>query len=291
MVVKNYNDDYRKMITDVANTRSKISSLYDFLEQHEDYLKYVYELVAFTAYVINYDIIKDGETDEDYENAMIIIEALNGADDVTSLISDKDFFVNLYDWCVEFCNLSINLRKEIMVNATDKLELLKRLFPASINDFIYYCSDYNPGEILDDYHAKLEYYDDEKIALDDCVEYYTEVLCSLKNKDYYKFKYLVLEMFEVYYKYNKYLLASKTETDFFAKNLIDLSEVNLSLTIFGIQKNPQMLKAIVRNYIIYNNLDEKVKMLVDDYYQEKENGVSLTKVYKQSRRLKQLDES
>lgn len=264
MKVVNFNDEFRCAIINVTDSPDKIKELYDFCFNNDTYLEYVLGLVFFSAYVYAYDARKKEETtpdnddlfgeldDEDYS---LIVDYGNEFDNVTELFIDVDTFLYYFSFFEEFSNYSKSIKSEVVRTSLEKSDFLIKMFPAAINDYLYYCNDYDPDDIVDDYNDKLSYFkDDKEAALKSCLNYYLEVFDKLKNDDIYKFEYLILEMFETYYKYNKYLLWAGKKADSFAPELISLADESVTYVIFSALKNKNIIAELIRSFITYSAL-------------------------------------
>lgn len=299
MKVVNFNDEFRCAIINVTDSPDKIKELYDFCFNNDTYLEYVLGLVFFSAYVYAYDARKKEETtpdnddlfgeldDEDYS---LIVDYGNEFDNVTELFIDVDTFLYYFSFFEEFSNYSKSIKSEVVRTSLEKSDFLIKMFPAAINDYLYYCNDYDPDDIVDDYNDKLSYFkDDKEAALKSCLNYYLEVFDKLKNDDIYKFEYLILEMFETYYKYNKYLLWAGKKADSFAPELISLADESVTYVIFSALKNKNIIAELIRSFITYSALSSEEKKKVNNYYQDEQNALRLSEVAGQCKRLKKED--
>ncbi len=314
MKVVNFNDEFRCAIINVTDSPDKIKELYDFCFNNDTYLEYVLGLVFFSAYVYAYDARKKEEMtpdnddlfgefdDEDYslivdygnefddEDYSLIVDYGNEFDNVTELFIDVDTFLYYFSFFEEFSNYSKSIKSEVVRTSLEKSDFLIKMFPAAINDYLYYCNDYDPDDIVDDYNDKLSYFkDDKEAALKSCLNYYLEVFDKLKNDDIYKFEYLVLEMFETYYKYNKYLLWAGKKADSFAPELISLADESVTYVIFSALKNKNIIAELIRSFITYSALSSEEKKKVNNYYQDEQNALRLSEVAGQCKRLKKED--
>lgn len=299
MKVVNFNDEFRCAIINVTDSPDKIKELYDFCFNNDTYLEYVLGLVFFSAYVYAYDSRKKEEMtpdnddlfgeldDEDYS---LIVDYGNEFDNVTELFIDVDTFLYYFSFFEEFSNYSKSIKSEVVRTSLEKSDFLIKMFPAAINDYLYYCNDYDPDDMVDDYNDKLSYFkDDKEAALKSCLNYYLEVFDKLKNDDIYKFEYLVLEMFETYYKYNKYLLWAGKKADSFAPELISLADESVTYVIFSALKNKNIIAELIRSFITYSTLSSEEKKKVNNYYQDEQNALRLSEVAGQCKRLKKED--
>lgn len=299
MKVVNFNDEFRCAIINVTDSPDKIKELYDFCFNNDTYLEYVLGLVFFSAYVYAYDARKKEEMtpdnddlfgeldDEDYS---LIVDYGNEFDNVTELFIDVDTFLYYFSFFEEFSNYSKSIKSEVVRTSLEKSDFLIKMFPAAINDYLYYCNDYDPDDMVDDYNDKLSYFkDDKEAALKSCLNYYLEVFDKLKNDDIYKFEYLVLEMFETYYKYNKYLLWAGKKADSFAPELISLADESVTYVIFSALKNKNIIAELIRSFITYSTLSSEEKKKVNNYYQDEQNALRLSEVAGQCKRLKKED--
>ena len=253
----------------------------------------------FSAYVYAYDARKKEEMtpdnddlfgeldDEDYS---LIVDYGNEFDNVTELFIDVDTFLYYFSFFEEFSNYSKSIKSEVVRTSLEKSDFLIKMFPAAINDYLYYCNDYDPDDMVDDYNDKLSYFkDDKEAALKSCLNYYLEVFDKLKNDDIYKFEYLVLEMFETYYKYNKYLLWAGKKADSFAPELISLADESVTYVIFSALKNKNIIAELIRSFITYSTLSSEDKKMINNYYQDEQNALKLSEVAGQCKRLKKED--
>lgn len=299
MKVVNFNDEFRCAIINVTDSPDKIKELYDFCFNNDTYLEYVLGLVFFSAYVYAYDARKKEEMtpdnddlfgeldDEDYS---LIVDYGNEFDNVTELFIDVDTFLYYFSFFEEFSNYSKSIKSEVVRTSLEKSDFLIKMFPAAINDYLYYCNDYDPDDMVDDYNDKLSYFkDDKEAALKSCLNYYLEVFDKLKNDDIYKFEYLVLEMFETYYKYNKYLLWAGKKADPFAPELISLADESVTYVIFSALKNKNIIAELIRSFITYSALSSEEKKKVNNYYQDEQSALKLSEVAGQCKRLKKED--
>lgn len=299
MKVVNFNDEFRCAIINVTDSPDKIKELYDFCFNNDTYLEYVLGLVFFSAYVYAYDARKKEEMtpdnddlfgeldDEDYS---LIVDYGNEFDNVTELFIDVDTFLYYFSFFEEFSNYSKSIKSEVVRTSLEKSDFLIKMFPAAINDYLYYCNDYDPDDMVDDYNDKLSYFkDDKEAALKSCLNYYLEVFDKLKNDDIYKFEYLVLEMFETYYKYNKYLLWAGKKADSFAPELISLADESVTYVIFSALKNKNIIAELIRSFITYSTLSSEDKKMINNYYQDEQNALKLSEVAGQCKRLKKED--
>lgn len=299
MKVVNFNDEFRCAIINVTDSPDKIKELYDFCFNNDTYLEYILGLVFFSAYVYAYDARKKEEMtpdnddlfgeldDEDYS---LIVDYGNEFDNVTELFIDVDTFLYYFSFFEEFSNYSKSIKSEVVRTSLEKRDFLIKMFPAAINDYLYYCNDYDPDDMVDDYNDKLSYFkDDKEAALKSCLNYYLEVFDKLKNDDIYKFEYLVLEMFETYYKYNKYLLWAGKKADSFAPELISLADESVTYVIFSALKNKNIIAELIRSFITYSTLSSEEKKKVNNYYQDEQNALRLSEVAGQCKRLKKED--
>lgn len=299
MKVVNFNDEFRCAIINVTDSPDKIKELYDFCFNNDTYLEYILGLVFFSAYVYAYDARKKEEMtpdnddlfgeldDEDYS---LIVDYGNEFDNVTELFIDVDTFLYYFSFFEEFSNYSKSIKSEVVRTYLEKSDFLIKMFPAAINDYLYYCNDYDPDDMVDDYNDKLSYFkDDKEAALKSCLNYYLEVFDKLKNDDIYKFEYLVLEMFETYYKYNKYLLWAGKKADSFAPELISLADESVTYVIFSALKNKNIIAELIRSFITYSTLSSEEKKKVNNYYQDEQNALRLSEVAGQCKRLKKED--
>lgn len=299
MKVVNFNDEFRCALLDAADSSEKIKNLYNFFLDDEVHLEYVLGLVFFSAYVYAYYTCKKDFIDENsddlfdelyYEEYKLMVEYADEFDNVSELFSEADTFLNYFLIFEDFSNLPKSSKSELVRLALEKSEFLIKMFPAAINDYLYYCNDYDPDDIVDDYNDKLSYFkDDEESALKSCLNYYLEVFDKLKNDDIYKFKYLILEMFETYYKYNKYLLWVGKKVDSFAPELISLADKSVTYVIFLTLKSKNIIEALIRSFITYNTLSSEEKMKVNNYYLDEQSALKLSKVAGQCKRFKKED--
>lgn len=171
MKVVNFNDEFRCALLDAADSSEKIKNLYNFFLDDEVHLEYVLGLVFFSAYVYAYYTCKKDFIDENsddlfdelyYEEYKLMVEYADEFDNVSELFSEADTFLNYFLIFEDFSNLPKSSKSELVRLALEKSEFLIKMFPAAINDYLYYCNDYDPDDIVDDYNDKLSYFKDDE---------------------------------------------------------------------------------------------------------------------------------
>lgn len=296
MEIGNINIGIRKMLSkcinygDIVNGKDedcdnfKTIELYNYLKDN-NLFDYAAGILFITSYFVSNLVCKDFPDDDAEKEKLEILKSFNSLEEF-KLILDEDYFAELCADVSYFNSLDLFSKKQVIMYSLEDKAFLKQIFPCYILDILYYLNPVDSKELLDRYHENYDYSKSKNIALEDTICQGVDDLIELEYQDFDSYKYVILDMIEIYYKYNIYLISNNTKVDEFSELIIEMIESNLNELIKSTINNAVVLEPIVRSYLEYNilSIDEKDK--IEDFYKVNSNKVRLAKVLKKSNDLK-----
>lgn len=305
MKVVNYNDDFRKKVYELALKLNKkenyndekfvnlFSEFYNNIKKGSPFYDYLLGLVFETAYLVTSFSCTIYQHDDELKNSMSYLKSFSNIDELRDRLTINVFLNFLID--VEtFYNSDLHYKKIVVENALKDKGYLINLFPCFLNDVMFYLNKYDASVILDTYYEKVQSKDEDPI--NNTILENLDDLIVLEEKDFDSYKYVVLEIIEIFYKYKKYLLSKgflydnsdkEDETDDgYDIDIISMLENDLLASVYFSIKNESFLKRIISGYIEYKLLPcEKVRE-IDSFYEDKDNRKDYAKIIKKSYKLK-----
>lgn len=301
----NYNDNFRKKASELASKLNKkenyndakivnlFSNLYNNIKKGSPIYDYLLGLFFETTYLVTSFSWSFYQNDEELKNSMTYLKSFSSIDELRERLTISVFFNFLLDM-ETFYNSDLHYKKIVVENALKDKSYLTNLFPCFLNDVIFYLNGYDASVILDVYYEKVKSKDEDPI--NNTILENMDDLIILEEKDFNSYKYVFLEIIEIFYKYKKYLLCkgflyddpNKDDeiNDGYDIDIISMLENDLLGSIYFSVKNESFLKRIILGYIEYNLLpSEKVKE-IDSFYENEDNRKDYAKIIKKSYKLK-----
>jgi hypothetical protein len=295
MKIVNLNENARKnlfqkeeYIKDLKPNIDKISKFY--LEEMDFECKkdeYIAGLLYVNSYIYNIVASKYYPDAEDIKERLELLNKINSINEFTELLSeDFDLFTSLWLESVCFTDLDTDIKRLYYKKALEHKDQLAKVFPAVILDFLYFENNKDISFIEDEYNERLEK-EEKEIAYEKTISYTVEKLIELEKDDLESYTYVILELAEHFYKYNKYLLDNGFLDESVEKNILDMIDENvLSIKYFSIN-NTVILKSLVSNYLRYITLEENELKEIEDFYkQSKKSSKRLKKIISISDNIK-----
>ncbi len=303
MTIENYNDYIRR---DVVSKYNRINVLSDGPNPEEKYMpsikKYYNEIKKESVFKYKMGVLFVG---------FYMVKRFNigefSADEEESIIDDVIFNVKNIDELIKLCDDDIwNFSDLLTVNSifysldyTDKRNYINaisddrkkvlNIFPGFLMDIIYYLNTYDKNEILQTYLEFKQTYNDEENVRKDTVSFIAKVLMKLKDKDYYNYKFLILEMIEDLYKYIVFLIDSKTLNDDNYEYLIKLIDEDLDFFIKIASNRIDLLSLILRGFLNYILLSDDTMGKINKYFDNSSVNKKYIKILKESQKLKKIN--
>lgn len=172
--------------------------------------------------------------------------------------NDSNYFENRYSYLL----------------CKDKLDILRKLSPYSVLDYLYYCQKYDMNTLKIIYDEQVETYDDNDTTInakDAAIETLISTLEILFETDIDNYRDLMSELLANYYMIGKKQMQSNkkiVERDYLAENL-QLIENNDIIDVLNRlkQKDCKFLIEVLRRNI--NNYDENASINTDNEREQK----------------------
>lgn len=285
MKVINYNDILRKNVLklfekyDFNNKKDlcKAEKIYNDIRDNDNF-KYLVEVMYICPFLINNFELKCNPYSEECEQNIEYFKSYNSIEEYTNCIDFQQFSFLCTD-TFDFINSRFfDIRDYIAELKGENEEILKSICPLYINDIMYYMNTYGTDELINTYKYFLDADGVKKIAIEDTICDTIDSFNNLKNYNYYNFVYLITELLENNYKYNKYLLDNGMKIEKEEKDLISLAQKKGDEIITMISGNDYLLESLIRGYLTYELLDKKEKTSIDKYYDLDKPKKQLNKV-------------
>ena len=225
MKIINQNISLRKKISDRCSKfelllldnhdlfEEEINIWYEKIKNHKEEYKYLIGLIYASSYMVSNEELKllqgtDSDDEEIVREKVEFLENINSLVEFIESCEALDFYDFLF-YTSLFDGKRFIEQKEIIYNNLNKKEHIKNIFPGFIYDEFYYLNKYNAEEIVEEYNDMLYFNDDVNYSKYQTVLMKCDALKIIGKKDFDNYKYLLLEMIEIYYKYNKYLLKKR----------------------------------------------------------------------------------
>ncbi len=294
MRVLNVNEEIRKQVVklyedsdfftnyDYDVLMKKIEPFYRFIKENNEVSRYVIGVMFTTSYVYNYDkYLKYLE--EEYEDRIGLYETLSSPRKIIEVMSKNDF-LNLCDDVCAFEELSFFGKKTIFINAKDKQDWLKGIFPPYLIDVLFYKNTYDEKRIMDDYFHRYKNNGGDLITAVECSVFCEiESLKKLKCADYNNYRYIILEILKDYYCYIKFLVSTNKQPNDDKKNIVFQIENNLERFFEKVSNDEELLDKVLSEYVLYNISSHEQ---IVAFYDKEPQGNMLVKVAKECDRLK-----
>lgn len=266
----------------------KVSKFYleemDFESKKDEYIS---GLLFVSSYIYNIVASKYYGEDKDIKERLELFNSINDIKELnTLLIEDFELFKSLWLESIFFTDVDTDIKRLYYKKALEHKEKLTQIFPAIILDFLYFENKKDISFIEDDYNERLQKEEKEE-AYSKTISCAVEKLIELEKDDSDSYNYVIIELAEYFYRYNKYLLDNGFLDESVEKNILEMIEDNvLSVMYFSID-NVVILKSLVSNYLRYVTLNEYELKEIEDYYKgSKKSSKRLKKIISISDGLK-----
>lgn len=317
MQVRNYNNDVRRNSLSLYDEVMKDIMLSDSCEDIDEGLdetliefdkrlrkeknyEYIMQVLYLTSRV--YRIIKEDpdfkkediiegdffeEEDEEFENVtydFALLDICNNFNDFLEKYESEDLDM-LFSDCSSFLKLSY-IDKKILINKNyNKVKTLLNDCPMLLMDLIDFKNTYDPNDFIDLYYKYYWENQDKEKSKNKTVIVTNEYLNKMKEKNKYNYYYLLKQIIIDYYKFNKYKIYNNEEINNNTNMIIEMIENEFDFLINIIDKQ-DLLNSILEDYLSYWLLDMKVFDKVDEFYMDEEHKKELSKVLKESEKIK-----
>lgn len=299
MKIKNYNDYIRNYVGNLIyflddnykeekeKSINELCMLFDKLKDNSELSKYISGVLYETSYITQNAILKRNPDDKNTIKKLNKLKSYRFIEDFIYEM-DNDMFIFICGEVLYFNELDLSFKKTFLmdsINEEDKDKILE-LFPSYLLDILYYFNRYDASLILDEYEERL--YNNEENAKENTIYFCVEALIELEKQDFNAYKYIMLDMLEVYYKYEKYLIKNDyINKDLINTKIISMIEEDLLSTVYYSVNNKVILNSIVNGYLSYSLLSEPLKNNINKFYAKEDMKKSLIKVIKKSNKLKE----
>lgn len=271
MVMKTLNDIIRD---EIASKDSISDVIVYFSKLNDEKLNYILELILSDTYKVNFFIDhlfdSDNKFFETKDNIQIFKhsvkalkkECLENPGFLLMNINATKYFRDL-----DLVNKSLII-EELEINNKD--DFLSHINKFHVLDKIAYSFVYELEcfrEYYYNYSKKHENYANNDSLI---TEFLTDKMLELKNFNYEKYIDYIYKCIQVYYKWNFYNKSNKIKKNVLKKDLRYLSivkEENIKSIFDILEDDYEFLSVIVRNYLYYTTIKNKISEYeVDEYF-------------------------
>lgn len=275
-----YPEDFLESIYSVQ----ELIEIYDLIKQNSALSKYIAGVLLSTSYVTNYNIY-DNFLDNETKYILGYYESFSSISEFIEKMNYKDFNILCSD-TLYFEDLKGAFKRTFIEKSLVKKDYLFSIFPCFLLDVMGYLNVYGTEEIMMDYYNKLPYYKDKDATISDTTKFGTRFLMELEENNFSNYCMVLLELLQIYYKYNTYLKDNNKESDNLVNTLLVEIESSLESLVYYSVNNNYILESIVKNYIDYNLVSDDEKQKIEKYYEEPVKKKKLAKVVKECDRIK-----
>lgn len=268
MIIQTLNDKKRDEIIENKNLSDLINYLNNLNKME---LNYVLGLILSDAYKINFyiDNLFDNDNSKVFDSLSIKKaiynlkkECLRDLDFLLENANATKYFQNLelVNKALIFEELELN-EKDGILNCINKYHILDK----AIYSFTYDLDCFKNYYI--DYTKK-----NKKISNTDnlVTEYLADKMIGLKELNFEKYISYILEYIRIYYKWNFYNKMNNIKENISKKDLSYLNvikELSIGNILNILESDYEFLNVIMRNYLYYSTIDNKVsEKEVDEYF-------------------------
>lgn len=261
--------------TSVQSDKAILYYFYMLRQNNNKLYKNIIGLIAGEHYKIikEYSIL-DKLTDED-ELFINLYESLLNQDELIAIIEEEPaIIISILSYMKEFECYDYFEKRQCYLNNKSNLDILFKLSPCSVLDYLYYCQKYNMNTLKIIYDEQVETYDDNDTiinAKDAAIETLISTLEILFETDIDNYRDLMSELLANYYMIGKKQMQSNkkiVKKEYLAKNL-RLIENNDIIDVLNRlkQKDCKFLIEVLRRNI--NNYDENISINLDNDREQK----------------------
>lgn len=295
MEVLNINDKIRNLLSkyiiydDIISGKDKdfnnvkTTKIYNWLKENNIF-NYAAGVLFITCYMVSSFVCRDS-ADEDEKENLEFLKSFNSLEEFI-LMLDEETFAQMCTDISYFVSLDLFSKKQLINHSLNEKEFLKNIFPCYFFEILYYLNPIDSKELLNYYYENYKHINDKNVALEDTICQGVDDLIELERQDFDSYKYIILDMIEVYYKYNIYLLSNDFEVDEYSSVIVEMVESDLNKFIYSTISNVAVLEPLVRGYLECNILPKEEKQKIEEFYKVNSNKSKLAKVLKKSNDLK-----
>ena len=231
--------------------------------------KNIIGLIASDHYkIINEFMMQNVGIIEDDFYYLKLYESISNQDELISIIeNDPSMILEIICYMNDFNCYDYFEKRRCYLRCKDKIEILSKLSPYSVFDYLYYCQKYDANIIKTIYNEQLEIYNDKDYAINTLITTIEELF----DNDLSNYSYLMSELLINYYIIGKKQIKSdKTivKRDYLSKNLrlIENSDIIDILNRLKSDDYKFLIEVLRRNI---NNYDENVSINTDNEREQK----------------------
>lgn len=292
MKIVNLNDKIRKYLSRLIKDMSikeednkcydLFYDLYDNVKNNSGAYDYLLGLVFESSYVITKFTLKMYPDDKELMENFSNLKKVSNIEDLKIMLTMDLFLELLYDTDCFYDSDSYFKRNVVEYSLEDK-DFLMKIFPSFLIDVLSYLNMYDTTSILNNYNDRKK--QNDKDAFNNTIKMSVEDLINLEQKDFEAYKYIILEMIEVFYAYKKYMIYNNYIYDDIDIIILSMIEENLISIIYYSINNISMLEKIITGYLEYSLLSIEDKKDINEY-NSNENNKNYSKVLNTCKKLK-----
>lgn len=282
--ILNYNDYFRQYISTESEEKESQESLllFERIKKNDDFSKFLAGIIYECAYISYIGQLKLYPNDSELKENLEFLQELNDIEEFIFAL-DKEIFDDLCEEVAYVHALEYYSKRNFISYVLEHKEFLRKAFPCYVIDLLFYLNRYDASVIIDSYYERL--YNDDKNPFFNTVKSSVEELFTLEEQDFFAYKYIVLDMIEGFYKYNKFL-ESLGIADGNVEEIISEISKDLNFFIYYLSRDRKVLRTIIEGYIKYNIASKEDLENIDGYFEENENKKEITKILKKCNKLK-----
>lgn len=291
MKIINYNEETRKIIKDmydnyiesIYTSGDDIINLFKYIKKTNSSSKYIAGIMIATSYLCyNYECEYNNKKTKSLEK-ISMYEQIDDVEDYIKTMSYKEFLDLCYD-TYSFENTDYEFKNNCIGKAKNKTKTILKIFPCYIFDLVYY-NFFSCDVLLSQYDEFYQIFNNKPETLENTTFYASEKLIELYDSNFENYKWTILDIFEEYYKYNKYLILNNKKVNHDVKqNIIDMED-DLFSTINFCGNSSYLLEPILKSYINYM-IDDNKKSKTEKFFYDEDNRKQLSKFYKNVNKIK-----
>lgn len=259
---------FNNSLTSEHMNRTFLYYFYMLKKTNYQLYKNIVGLIASDHYKVLKDLSCSGEiTNEDFYY-IDLYENLLDQDELISIIEEEPAIMLELIYCAnEFNDCDYFEKRKYYLNCKDKLDVLIKLSPFGLFDYLYYCQKYDISMLREIYNEQLAMYNDKDEAINTLIFNLEELF----RMDIDNYKELVADLLDNYYLIGKKQLNSDkkiTRRRYLSKNIKLIENEDIFNILNKLRdKNCKFYVELLRR--ILNNGDEILTVSENDSLQQK----------------------
>lgn len=227
-------------------------------------------VIYLTSFMINYLTYSRFEEDDEVKMNMARLLDFSSLDDFINKL-DKETLKMMIEDVIYFNNSCYFIKKKYVLKSLEKSKKIIKLAPTYFMDVLSYNKSFTGKDIINEYDRSYKECLDHNVALEDAICYAVDNILDLYDNNIDNYKSIMIDIINIYYMYNRYLLLSDSKMDENASYIMELLENDTAGAILYASSDSKFLEPVIRDYLSYELLDNKKKNEIINYLSSKPN--------------------